>query len=99
MRKGQEGRKNMLFGEGQRVRITRITDRTSKSCFLGAVGTIRMVEINSNRAAKDADCFYLIRFDRPIDGYWAAGFWGDELEVAGPAPPAPFVAAVGIAEE
>ena len=44
--------------------------------------------MNGNRAAKD--------FDRPIDGYWAAGFWGDELEVAGPAH---FVAAVGIAEE
>jgi hypothetical protein len=52
--------------------------------------------MNGNRAAKDAGCFYLIHFDRPIDGCWAAGFWGDEPEVAGPAH---FVAAVGIAEE
>ena len=52
--------------------------------------------MNGNRAAKDAGCFYLIHFDRPIDGYWAAGFWGDEPEVAGPAH---FVAAVRIAEE
>jgi len=34
---------------------------------------------------KDADCFYLLHFDRPIHGYRAAGFWGDELEVAGAA--------------
>jgi len=27
--------------------------------------------MNGNRAAKDAGCFYLIHFDRPIDGYWA----------------------------
>jgi hypothetical protein len=52
--------------------------------------------MNGNRAAKDADCFYLIHFGRPIDGYWAAGFSGDEPEVAGPAH---FVAAAGIAEE
>jgi hypothetical protein len=52
--------------------------------------------MNSGRSAKDADCFYLIHFDRPIHGYWAAGFWGDELEEAGPAH---FMAALGIAEE
>jgi hypothetical protein len=86
----------MPFGEGQRVRITRITGGTSKSCFLGAVGTIRTVEMNGGRSAKDADCFYLIHFDRPIQGYSAAGFWGDELKEAGPTH---FVAAVGIAEE
>jgi hypothetical protein len=38
----------------------------------------------------------LIHFDRLVDSSWAAGFWGDEPEVAGPAH---FVAAVGIAEE
>ncbi len=86
----------MPFGEGQRVRVTRITDGTSKSCFLGAVGTIRTVEMNGGRSAKDADCLYLIHFDRPIHGCSAAGFWGDELEEAGAAY---FVAAVGVAEE
>jgi len=49
--------------------------------------------MNGNRAAKDAGCFYLIHFDRPIDG---AGASAATLEVAGPAH---FVAAVGIAEE
>ena len=86
----------MPFGEGQRVRVTRITDGTSKSYFRGAVGTIRTVEMNAGRPAQDADCFYLIHFDRPIHGYRRAGFWGDELEAAGPAP---LVAALGVAEE
>ena len=89
----------MPFGKGQRVRVTRLTDGSSKNYFLGAVGTVGTVEMKGRPAAKDGDCFYLIHFDKPIHGYWAAGFWGDELEVAGPAPPAPFVAAVGIAEE
>ena len=89
----------MPFGKGQRVRVTRLTDGSSKNYFLGAVGTVGTVEMNGRPAAKDADCFYLIHYDRPIHGYWAAGFWGDELEVAGPAPPAPFVAAVGVGEE
>jgi hypothetical protein len=85
----------MPFGEGQRVRVTRITNGTSKSCFVGAVGTIRTVETNGGRAAKDADCFYSIHFDRPINGYRAAGFWGDELEAAEP----PVIDGSGLLEE
>ena len=89
----------MPFSEGQRVRVTRITDGTSKRCFVGAVGTIRMVDPavagRDSAALKDADCFYLLHFDRPIHGYRTAGFWGDELDVAGAAP---FVTAVGVGE-
>jgi len=86
----------MPFGEGQRVRVTRITDGTSKRCFVGAVGTIGMVDPavagRDGVGVKDADCFYLLHFDRPIHGYRAAGFWGDEIEVAGATP---LVTAVG----
>ena len=87
MRKGKKGERKCYLGKG------------SGYGSLASQTEPRKAAMNGNRAAKDADCFYLIHFDRPIDGYWAAGFWGDELEAAGPAPPAPFVAAVGIAEE
>jgi len=87
----------MPFDVGQRVRITRLTDGRSKSGFLGVSGTIRVVEVTGvGPSVKEADCLYLIRFDRRIQGHWVAGFWGDEIEPVG-APR--FVAAVGAVQE
>ena len=87
----------MPFDVGQRVRVTRLTDGTSKSCFLGVSGTIQVVEATGvGPAMKEADCLYLIHFDRRTQGYWVAGFWGDEIEPVG-APR--FVAAVGAVQE
>ena len=86
----------MPFDVGQRVRITRLTDRTSKSCFIGVSGTIRVAEPTSvGPGVKEADCFYVIRFDRRVHGHWAAGFYGDEIEPVGTPR---LVAAVGVAE-
>jgi hypothetical protein len=63
---------------------------------LDVSGTIQVVEATGvGPGVKEADCLYLIRFDRRIQRYWVAGFWGDEIEPVG-APR--LVAAAGAAQ-
>jgi len=52
------------------------------SRFLGPRGTVRIVERGSPRR-KEADGFYLLELDQPVNGYRRAGFWGGELEPVG----------------